>query len=145
MYMQIQMMSEPVHALLVCNESSVCAYVSRFYCLNVAPFKQQEDYCATDFRPGLCWSVAHALLHDNNAATMCLATPHFKTNTPMGALMGTSEFATNSAWMLGMKTTTAPDMRQSPKRNGSIRDLMFLCSTGVQSVYLQQLCTTRAL
>ncbi len=36
---------------------------------------------------------------------MCLTTPHFKANTPMGAQTGASTFATYAMWALVVKMT----------------------------------------
>lgn len=47
------------------------------------------------------------LPQDSNAPTILLTTPKCKTNTTMGAQIGSSIFATNTTWVLGMEMTTA--------------------------------------
>lgn len=43
---------------------------------------------------------------DSNAPTICLTTPYFKTNMPMGTKMVVNIFVTDSVLKLGVKITT---------------------------------------
>ena len=53
------------------------------------------------------WRCHFLLRQVSNPPSVHLTTPRFKTDTPRGAEVGTSMFAFNTTWALGVNMTTA--------------------------------------